>query len=710
MKKVIIGLLLICVVAGLVAVGTWAAFRDVETSTGNLFTAGSMDLQVDGEDDPIKAYFDSIECVKPGDFDEVTIELENVGCVDGMADIHLRITESDENVALEPELNVGDLEDTESIWDGELAAKMQMRITADLDGDTVFETVVAEGPVGVIAGTNYVYGALAAGGLIELKFEWWVPAEVGNIIMTDTLEFEIEFSLDQAMEACLTVINIVQPDVIQECETVDISVEVKNTGGADGECDLNVTVTDPAGVTIGTAVVGTGMISSLETVEVLIFDDLHIPISAPPIAVPYTVTVSVTDCCTGEEVICEIVVTAPPALHVVDIIQPATAFWCDELIVEVGVHNDGGKPGECMVTVMAIDAMSPPEDPVLVGPPVTVPVPVVAPCDTVWVAVNLGHVEEYWPPMIVVAAFACADDMMDPYICLPPIEVAPPPAVAGEGSTWTYDVIYDPGSTETTVQTATLVSRGVTDPIPSPATACLVPPSGQGPYYLVSWNDVSTCTCQATGGCVFDGTTDSPFRSMTGGTMSMIMMGMDVYAREANLVDMYSLAPACAEMTVPAPMSNLALVAEISSDGYTAVSGSIGYPYSVGDKWTYTGNMDSFVLGMCASLLAPFPPSINTAEVIAVGVTNPDGGFTDCVQIDMVSQVDNDADGLYGEDPIGNGDEDGDGLVDEDPVETCVTTTWWSPTTLSMVETHNPCSYDLQENKVLTSYSLVPVP
>jgi hypothetical protein len=699
---------------------------------------------VDGEDDPIKAYFDTIECVKPGDSDEVTIELENVGCVDGMLDLLITITESDENIAVEPELNAGDVaDDLGDNMDGELAAELEMKISADLDGDTVFETVVAEGAVGVIDDINYVYGALNAGGLIELKIEWWVDSAVGNTIMTDTLKFDIEFSLDQAMEACLSVVSIDQPDQVQECETVDISVEVKNTGGAPGECDLNVTVTSPEGV-VASAVVPTGMVNSLETVTKLVFDDLHIPVSDPPLAVPYTVTVSVVDCCSGEEVTCEIEVTAPPALHVVDMIQPATAFWCDELIVEVGVHNDGGKPGECLVNVVAVDAIT--QDPIMA--PIVEPVPVVAPCDTVWVAVNLGHVEEYWPGMIVVVAWACADDMMDPYICLPPIGVAPPPAVPGVGSTWTYDVVYDPGSTETTIQTATLVARGLGDPIPSPATACLTPPSGQAPYFHLSWADVSTCTCQAVGGCAYDGT-DSPLRSMSGGTMSMIMMGTDSYAREANLVDMYSLAPACAAMTAPAPMSNVGMVAEVKSDGYTAIVGSIGYPYSVGDKWEYINELDTYLasFGMCASALAPLPPSLNTAEVMAVGVTNPDGGFTDCVQIDTysIAQIDNDKDGLYNEDPVDGVDNDGDTLVDEDPMERdvtmqdndgdsavnedpidgvdndgdtvvdedpvdviCYTSLWWSPTALGMVETHNPCSYDLQENKVLTSHSLVP--
>jgi hypothetical protein len=236
---------------------------------------------------------------------------------------------------------------------------------------------------------------------------------------------------------------------------------------------------------------------------------------------------------------------------------------------------------------------------------------------------------------------------------------------------------------------------------------------------------------------------------MSGGAMSMIMMGMDQYAREVNLVDMYSLAPACAAMTVPAPMSNVPMVAEVKSDSYTLLAGSIGYPYSVGDKWEYISELDTYLssFGMCASLLAPLPPSLSTAEVMAVGVTNPDGGFADCVQIDTysIAQIDNDKDKLFNEDPVDGVDNDGDTLTDEDPVETdvtmqdndgdsavnedpidgvdndgdtltdedpvdvkCTTSLWWSPTALAMVETHNPCSYDLQENKVLIDYHLEP--
>jgi hypothetical protein len=234
--------------------------------------------------------------------------------------------------------------------------------------------------------------------------------------------------------------------------------------------------------------------------------------------------------------------------------------------------------------------------------------------------------------------------------------------------------------------------------------------------------------------------------------MKMIMMGMDQYAREANLVDMYSLAPACAWMAAAPPlpeMGNVGMVAEIGSDGYTAISGSVGYPYALGDKWECMQALDSYIAPfmMCASVATYFPPSLATYEVVGVGVTNPAGTYTDCVQIDSysISQKDNDGDGLYNEDPVDgvdndgdtltdeddferdvtqqdndgdslvnedpvNGaDDDGDTLVDEDPVDVkCTTSLWWSPTALAMVETHNPCSYDLQENKVLINYSLVP--
>jgi predicted ribosomally synthesized peptide with SipW-like signal peptide len=53
MKKVIFSLLMVSLVGAAIGIGTWAYFSDVETSTGNIFQAGTLDLKVDGADDPI---------------------------------------------------------------------------------------------------------------------------------------------------------------------------------------------------------------------------------------------------------------------------------------------------------------------------------------------------------------------------------------------------------------------------------------------------------------------------------------------------------------------------------------------------------------------------------------------------------------------------------------------------------------------------------
>src|SRR3989344_8457643 len=47
MKKILLSMAVIVVVAGAVAGGTVAFFNDTETSSGNVFTAGSVDMTVD---------------------------------------------------------------------------------------------------------------------------------------------------------------------------------------------------------------------------------------------------------------------------------------------------------------------------------------------------------------------------------------------------------------------------------------------------------------------------------------------------------------------------------------------------------------------------------------------------------------------------------------------------------------------------------------
>ena len=171
MKKILLSLLTVSAVAAVAFYGTRAFFSDVETSTGNTFQAGAIDLKVDSTahyngmvcvdgkweyenpdaptlpDYPVlgtgctgtweltdltqsKTFFD-YDDLKPGDLGENTISL-HVYDNDAYVCATINPTLNDDVSSNEPELESGDALDTDSIFDGELAQNMQFRIWADM--------------------------------------------------------------------------------------------------------------------------------------------------------------------------------------------------------------------------------------------------------------------------------------------------------------------------------------------------------------------------------------------------------------------------------------------------------------------------------------------------------------------------------------------------------------------------------------------------
>ena len=117
MKKILVSLSIIGVVAVIAVGSTVAYFRDVETSTGNTFSAGTLDLQIRDQNNPwgngVTGTWSATD-MKPGDeysFDVPFVWLRNVGSIN--AD-HLEITcdySIDENDCLEPETNCENIPD-----------------------------------------------------------------------------------------------------------------------------------------------------------------------------------------------------------------------------------------------------------------------------------------------------------------------------------------------------------------------------------------------------------------------------------------------------------------------------------------------------------------------------------------------------------------------------------------------------------------------
>ncbi|OGG13816.1 hypothetical protein A2773_05665 [Candidatus Gottesmanbacteria bacterium RIFCSPHIGHO2_01_FULL_39_10] len=173
MTAILKSLFVIALVAGLTVGATSAFFSDEEKSTGNVFTAGAIDLQIDntsylnrvlnqgttwGLSDLTNQLFFNFIDLKPGDEGEDTISL-HVNNNDAWACVDIDITKNDDVSSTEPELEDNDTpDDTNNTSDGELAQNLNFIFWTD-DGDNVLETgeqVLTQGPASnILNGVTY---------------------------------------------------------------------------------------------------------------------------------------------------------------------------------------------------------------------------------------------------------------------------------------------------------------------------------------------------------------------------------------------------------------------------------------------------------------------------------------------------------------------------------------------------------------------------
>jgi len=131
-KGILMSILMIGVVAMAAGAGTFAYFSDVETSSGNTFTAGTLNLQVGANDTTTEKI--SISDLKPGDSgNAATWLVKNTGNLDGKLSIDIGPVTNYENTRTEPEEEAGD--NTTGDTDGELGAYLRVAIWLDMDKD-----------------------------------------------------------------------------------------------------------------------------------------------------------------------------------------------------------------------------------------------------------------------------------------------------------------------------------------------------------------------------------------------------------------------------------------------------------------------------------------------------------------------------------------------------------------------------------------------
>lgn len=249
-KKVLMSLSVIAAAAAAVVGGTGAFFSDTETSTGNVFTAGAIDLKVDSQqkyngnvcvlipaqgegEDVIPAHYEwqgnapypkagtpctgawemtdlgptnqffKFDDVKPGDNGSDSISLHVINN-DAYMCATVSNLKNDDLGLTEPEQAAPANDNTNGVGNGELKQNMLVTIWKDTNGDNVQDLgePVLYGPGPAQEGTWALYdtvsGPLAGDTTTWLGVKWDLPLGTGNEVQTDSLAADISFRVEQA--------------------------------------------------------------------------------------------------------------------------------------------------------------------------------------------------------------------------------------------------------------------------------------------------------------------------------------------------------------------------------------------------------------------------------------------------------------------------------------------------------------------------------
>jgi len=215
MKKImpLAASIIVILVAGLFAgAGTMALFSDTENIGVHDINAGTLDLKLDGGDVVVPV---TINNIAPGWSKEFTWKLQNTGTLPGKLSVEITTVTNKENGQNEPEAaddsTSGDLE-------GELGAYLLVNkqhfslypFTWNHVGRlTTQDDFQAHGgkPLNECGGRTYYsighmsqpdLGILDPGESQTYYLSLTLPSNVGNIIQSDSVEFDIIFHLDQA--------------------------------------------------------------------------------------------------------------------------------------------------------------------------------------------------------------------------------------------------------------------------------------------------------------------------------------------------------------------------------------------------------------------------------------------------------------------------------------------------------------------------------
>ena len=201
MKSIFLAVVVVCalVVAGIS--GTLAVFSDEEQVGQNVFAAGTLDLQI-GDGNPVSFTAGNIQ---PGYYEQFVVKVKNIGTLPGNLSVEFSPITNYENGRNEPEIAAGDTTGgNPGPGNGELGQYLEIAMTAHIDGvgtqtlpGMVFPALDDVG--GATVSVPVKYGHLEPGEEVNLQVTLRLPIGTGNIVQSDSVEFEIIFHLEQVL-------------------------------------------------------------------------------------------------------------------------------------------------------------------------------------------------------------------------------------------------------------------------------------------------------------------------------------------------------------------------------------------------------------------------------------------------------------------------------------------------------------------------------
>lgn len=200
MKKILTSVLTIALVVTVVGGATIANFFDTETSNGNTFTAGSLDLKLDGGDTNVVKF--TVANMQPGNQPHGSYNLKNAGSLNGFLDIESIVVSSFENGCVEPEIEAGDDTCEDGADQGELQNVLDLRLFVDYGKDGWISTgdnVFFNGKMSTLPASFDLNEALNAGADFNIValVDWHAVTPNNNLAQSDSVTLDMTFELGQ---------------------------------------------------------------------------------------------------------------------------------------------------------------------------------------------------------------------------------------------------------------------------------------------------------------------------------------------------------------------------------------------------------------------------------------------------------------------------------------------------------------------------------